>query len=91
MFGPVDVSESEVIDGVDVAGFGFHDEAEVLLGEFFLGEVGELVDADFVGVVVVGVVGVDFGEAFEEDFFSVGVFECGLEGEAVLGLEGFEL
>ncbi len=61
------------------------------MGEFFLGEVGELVDSDFIGVVVVGVVCVDFSEAFEEDLFSVGVFEGRFEGESVLGFVGFEL
>jgi len=62
-----------------------------LLNELFLGEGAELVDTLFVGSEFVGVVGIDFGEVFEEDLFSVDVLELGGEGDAEFSFPGFEL
>lgn len=67
------------------------DEAEVFLGELFIGEGCELVDTEFVSPVFVHVVGLDLLKVGKEDTFAVHFLELGLEVNTELGLPLFEL
>ncbi len=88
--GPVDVTDSKIVSALDVVGSLANDGSEVGLSELLLGHGGELVESHIVGSVFVVVVGGNLGKVLEEDSLSVGVFELGDEGDAVLGFPGLE-
>lgn len=69
-------------DVLDVADLG----AEEGVDELLLGEVGELVDAHLVGLVVPGVVSVNLGDVLGEDPFPVLLLEHAVESKAEGGL-----
>lgn len=87
---PVNITNLEVIDGLDVVG-GLNNGSEVGLGELLSGEGGELVKTHIIGPELIGVVGVDLGKVLNEDSLSVGVLKLRGILDAVLALPRLEL
>ena len=88
---PVDIISSHLINGVDEEIAGWYHEPEIVLCELILSQAGELVDSHIVGSEFVGVVGLDFGQVFEEYSLSVCFLEHGVVFDAMLELPGLEL
>jgi hypothetical protein len=89
---PVDViaKRNSILCDLDAAVIFGNVRHEVGFGELFLGEGREFIEPLLVGAVASGVVGLDFGEIFEEDLLPVGILELAGEGDSMIGLPALE-